>query len=260
MTSAFCADLVESLYDVYLSRDEYDVRELTPDPFPYGFYVQYLNSPKVQAAIGAYQNFSESSNTDYNAFTATGDDDREYGTIEAVRKLLEQGIYVAMMAGDADYNCNWLGGEVVSNEVKAPGFDSAGYVNISTSDFIVHGQTKQAGSFSFTRIYESGHEVPFYQPLAALEIFERVVTGKDIATGKITPSASYFTNGTAKSTYREGNGTIQFEVLPTNSTYNTTTGAPDQKRELKRALRSNLVEDSLRSRRRMFKPKGIRSQ
>lgn len=25
---------VEYLYDVYLKRDEYDVRELTPDPFP----------------------------------------------------------------------------------------------------------------------------------------------------------------------------------------------------------------------------------
>lgn len=28
---------------------------------------------------------------------------RESGTIEAVKKLLEQGVYVAMVAGDADY-------------------------------------------------------------------------------------------------------------------------------------------------------------
>lgn len=30
----FCYAEVENLYDVYLKRDEYDVRELTPDPFP----------------------------------------------------------------------------------------------------------------------------------------------------------------------------------------------------------------------------------
>ena len=52
---------------------------------------------------------------------------------------------------------NWLGGEVVSNEVGQPGFNSSGYTNISTTDGIVHGQVKQSGAFSFVRIYESGH-------------------------------------------------------------------------------------------------------
>jgi hypothetical protein len=86
-----------------LARDEYDIRELTPDPFPYNFYVQYLNTPKTLAAIGAYQNFSESSEAVYEAFTATGDDDREVGTVEAIGKLLEQGVTVMLYAGDADY-------------------------------------------------------------------------------------------------------------------------------------------------------------
>ncbi|ESZ93510.1 serine carboxypeptidase [Sclerotinia borealis F-4128] len=240
----FCADLVENVYDIYSGRDEYDVRELTPDPFPYSHYTSYLNTPKVQAAIGAYQNFTGSSNTVYNAFTATGDDDRESGTIEAVRTLLNQGVYVAMMAGDADYNCNWLGGEVISNEVNATNFSLAGYTNISTSDSIVHGQVKQSGLFSFSRIYESGHEVPFYQPLAALEIFSRVIGRLDIQTGTIAidANAGYVTKGTPKSTFREGNATLQFEVLPANSTYNTTLNGPNpvgggvKKGELKRAL------------------------
>ena len=74
-----------------------------PDPFPYEFYVDYLNTPEVQAAIGAYQNFSESSEAVNEAFTATGDDNREYGTVKALKKLLEQGIYVFLYAGDADY-------------------------------------------------------------------------------------------------------------------------------------------------------------
>ncbi|TVY48520.1 Carboxypeptidase S1-like protein [Lachnellula occidentalis] len=237
----FCYSLVEEVLPDNTNRDEYDIRELQPDPFPYAFYVDYLNTPEVQKAIGAYQNYSESSNAVSGAFSATGDDNREAGTVEALKKLLDQGIYVLLYAGDADYNCNWLGGEVVAHEVGATGFESAGYTNISTSDAIVHGQVKQAGNFSFARIYESGHEVPFYQPLAALEIFERVIKGLDISTGTCKPDRDYATKGTVKSEYREGNGTIQFEVLPLNSTYNTTTGAPAAKRDLgKRGLQGAL--------------------
>jgi carboxypeptidase D len=124
-------------------------------------------------------------------------------------------------------SCNWLGVQAVSKEVGAPRFNRAGYTNLSTSDNVVHGQVKQAGNFSFVRIYESGHEVPFYQPLASLEIFERAINGKDIATGKINPGSEYLTEGTKESTYREGNSTIQFQVLPANATYNDTTGAPN---------------------------------
>jgi L-asparaginase/archaeal Glu-tRNAGln amidotransferase subunit D len=97
----FCYQTVESMYDTYSGRDEYDMRELTPDPFPYEFYVDYLNSPKVQAAIGAYQNFSESSGTVGTSFGSTGDDDRESGTIQAVQKLLKAGVQVVMYFGDA---------------------------------------------------------------------------------------------------------------------------------------------------------------
>lgn len=225
----FCAEKVESLYDIYAGRDEYDMRELSSDPFPYVFYVDYLNSPKVQAAIGAYQNFSESSNTVGTAFGSTGDDDRMSGTIGDVRKLIESGVQVVMYFGDADYNCNWLGGQVVAKEINAPGYEEAGFVNLTTSDGIVHGQVRQSELYSFVRIYESGHEVPFYQPLAALSFFERGLSRKDIATGKkkVTQHGGYRTVGTPTSDYREGNGTIVFENLPSNATYNTTLNGPN---------------------------------
>jgi len=243
----FCANLVESIYDNVLNRDEYDVRELQPDPFPYLFYVQYLNTPEVQSAIGAYQNFSESSSTVSTAFGTTGDDGRELNTVEDMRKLLDQGVTVMMYTGDADYNCNWLGGEVVSNEVNAPGFSSAGYVNVTTSDNIVHGQVRQAGAFSFVRIYDAGHEVPFYQPLVSLEIFKRAISNKDIATGRKRAEGNYKTVGTAKSTYREGNSTVQFQVLNTTATYNTTTNGPNPPKHGRR--------DAPRHNGKLFKPK-----
>ena len=102
----FCASEVEELYDNFLGRDEYDFRELTPDPFPYEHYVAYLNTPSVQQAIGAYQNYSDFSNAVGIAFGTTGDDGREVSTIEDVGKLLAQGVSVMLYTGDADYNCN----------------------------------------------------------------------------------------------------------------------------------------------------------
>ena len=55
----FCATEVEFFLDEIANRDEYDIRELQPDPFPPTFYVDYLNSAKVQQAIGAYTNVSQ---------------------------------------------------------------------------------------------------------------------------------------------------------------------------------------------------------
>lgn len=133
------------------------------------------------------------------------------------------------MANDSDYNCNWLGGQVVAEEINAPGYKDAGFVNITTSDGVVHGQVRQSGLYSFVRIYESGHEVPFYQPLAALELFERALARKDIATGKhkVTSKCGYKTHGTPTSDYREGNSTVVMEVLGSDATYNTTLNGPN---------------------------------
>ncbi|KAG8160018.1 hypothetical protein KVR01_010655 [Diaporthe batatas] len=240
----FCASEVEFLLDTFSGRDEYDIRQLQPDPFPPTFYLDYLNSGAFQSAIGAFVNFTESSSVVSNAFDSTGDDDRNDGTVEAMSTLISKNVTVVMFFGDADYNCNWLGGEVVAENINAPGWSSAGFVNVSTSDNIVHGQVKQSGAFSFVRIYESGHEVPFYQPVVALEMFERAISSKDIATGlvDVVPGEVYITNGTAQSTYREGNSTVQYDVTPDSATYNTSLNAPNpvNKKDLRRRRRHTL--------------------
>jgi hypothetical protein len=96
----YCLNQVENIYDIYLGRDEYDMRELSPDPFPYSFYIAYLNSPTVQTAIGAFQNYSESSGTVGSAFGSTGDDARLVNTISDIRSLLRKNVTVMLYAGD----------------------------------------------------------------------------------------------------------------------------------------------------------------
>jgi carboxypeptidase C (cathepsin A) len=218
----FCGNEVEGLYG---NRDYYDIREPT-DPIPYQFFSDYLETSAVQSAIGAYVNFSTFSSSVGTDFGATGDEARNELSVQDLTKLLEQGVTVVMYNGDADYICNWFSGEEASNQVGAAGFSEAGYVNISTSDNIVHGQVRQSGSFSFVRIYESGHLVPYFQPLVSLAMFERAITGKDIAMGTIDITESYRTIGSAKSTFRQGNSTIKFSVENSTETYNGTTNTP----------------------------------
>ena len=70
--------------------------------------------------------------------------------------------------------------------------------------------------------------MPFYQPLASLELFERSISGRDIATGKKVIQDGYRTSGPHLSSFREGNQTVQTTVVPANATYNSTTNAPNQ--------------------------------
>lgn len=67
---------------------------------------------------------------------STGDDGRESMTIEDIRKLLAKNITITLFAGDADYNCNWLGGEAVAQEINHAGYSEAGYTNLVTADHV----------------------------------------------------------------------------------------------------------------------------
>ncbi|OAA71492.1 Peptidase S10, serine carboxypeptidase [Cordyceps fumosorosea ARSEF 2679] len=244
----FCVANSENFLEDEVGRDGYDIRQMQPNPFPYHFYHAYLNRADVQAAIGAHTNFTPSSAAVLAAFQATGDGARTAGSVEAMRRLVAAGVDLALWAGDADYICNWLGSVVVADMVAAPGWASAGYADLKTSDGRVNAQVRQSGGFSFARFFEAGHEMPFFQPLAALEYFERVIGGRDIATGETTvrkaaeaaavaaaaaakggKQCAYSSMGSSASTYHQGNGTVQFAVTPKNIMYDTGThkaGAP----------------------------------
>ena len=81
--------------------------------------------------------------------------------------------------------------------------------------------------FSFVRIYQSGHEVPFYQPLVALELLNRTILGLDIATGEKQIGPGYGTQGTLYSEYVDNYKTVTTTIVPLNATYNTTTHEPN---------------------------------
>ena len=135
-------------------------------------------------AIGVDLNYSKSNDAVLQAFRRNGDVVLP-GFLEDIERVLSYNVRVALVYGDADYTCNWFGGEAVSLALKhkhRKQFRAAGY-----QPFIVngteYGETREYGKLSFTRVYEAGHEVPKYQPVASLQLFNRTLNGWEIPTG-----------------------------------------------------------------------------
>jgi hypothetical protein len=75
-----------------------------------------------------------------------------------------------------------------------------------------YGEVRQHGNLSFLRIYEAGHEVPYYQPLAALALFNRTINHWDVAEGVEMVTANLTTHGEAMATHTES-----FVALPSST-------------------------------------------
>lgn len=219
-----CYTNVEAPYYSYGGRGVYDIRHPFKDPTPPEYFVQYLNQASIQQAIGVSVNYTESNNDVYYAFTRTGDIGFPV-FIEDLEFLLNSTVRVALYYGDADYICNWFGGEAVSNKLRfqhTKEFAQTGYTPFLV-DGTEYGSVREYGNFSFLRIYEAGHEVPFYQPLASLEYFRRVLGNRDVATGQVTLTPSYGTTGSKNSTHTEPfvflpPSNVTDPTSPTNST------------------------------------------
>lgn len=103
------------------------------------------------------------------------------------------------------------------NYTHASEFRSAGYAPFVVDD-VEYGEVRQYGNFSFLRIYEAGHEVPFYQPVGSLALFNRTINHVDLATGTEPVTGNLATNGTAKATH-----TNSYVALPSST--GSTSGA-----------------------------------
>ncbi|KAI5919445.1 carboxypeptidase C [Camillea tinctor] len=179
-------------------RAWFDIAHPPADPFPPPTSTGYLLQAQVQAALGVPVNHTKISSAVQRAFEATRDVARG-GFLAAVADLLDQGVKVALVYGDRDYACNWVGGEAASLAVPwegKGGFRGAGYAPLVLSPPSssstpeeegeeIGGLTRQYGNLSFTRVFGAGHEVPAYAPHAAYDIFVRATFGLDVATGKI---------------------------------------------------------------------------
>jgi carboxypeptidase C (cathepsin A) len=197
-------NVMEPYFDA--GRSVYDISHFLPDSFPPSLYLEYLNSATFQAAIGTPINYTATNYQVVDAFTSTGDYERQ-AYVPEIAALLNSGIRVGFMYGDLDYICNWLGGEAISLAVaaKAGGsyasaFPAAGYAPIITNTTYIGGVVRQYGNLSFSRIYNAGHSVPAYQPETAFQVFARIMMGTSVSTGEAINLSLYNSTGPLNAT------------------------------------------------------------
>lgn len=168
-------------------RDAYDITAPTYNPFPPFYFATYLNRAETQLALGVPLNYTlNSGQTVFQNFLDTGDFSRP-GQLASLATLLDSGIKVALLYGDADAVCNWYGGEgasLVIPHAERQAFAQAGYALLETNESYVGGLVRQQGNLSFSRVFNAGHQAAAFQPETVYRIFMRTVFGTDVATGE----------------------------------------------------------------------------
>ncbi len=222
--NALCAQAQTTCVDNVVSpygdsrRSYYDIGHTLPDSFPPSTYIEYLNTPSVQSAIGTPINYTETDYQVVSAFQSTGDYER-YNLVPQIAKLLNSGVRVGFVYGDRDYICNWYGGEAIALSVAAntsvnyaTRFPAAGYAPIIVNSTYIGGVVRQFGNLSFSRIYDAGHMVPAYQPETAFNVFARIINGNSISTGEVVDLSAYNSSGPAIASH-----TNSLPASPTNT-------------------------------------------
>lgn len=210
----FCAVATELCFPILLitsefaNRNVFDIAQIGPQSLNYQ-HINFFNKRWVQQSLGVPVNFTDNANLTTTYFLGDGDAFRQNQT--GIEYLLDNDIQVALVYGDRDSRCNWIGVENVSLTVDYPdasNFRSAGYADIETNSSYKGGVVRQYDGFSFSRVFEAGHSVSTYQPETVSRIFERVMFRQDVATGKVPagdgkatwfPSLSRFNSKQAKS-------------------------------------------------------------
>jgi carboxypeptidase C (cathepsin A) len=176
----------------YANRNPFDIAQIGPQSFPSFQDVGFFNQRWVQQGLGVPVNYTEENpNLTTLYFAGTADPFRQNQS--NIEYLLQNKIQVALVYGDRDTRCNWIGAENVSLTVDypdAPSFRSAGYANIQTNKSYVGGVVRQYDGFSFSRVFEAGHAVSGFQPETSYNIFNRVMFRQDVATGTQTAGSS----------------------------------------------------------------------
>ncbi|KAM0595077.1 hypothetical protein ACHAP1_000564 [Verticillium nonalfalfae] len=174
-----CSAAIESPLESLASFDVYDIRGPKNDPFPPETYLTYLQTPAVMKAIGAQTTYGECPDAPYTKFISSGDRGRSF--LPTLSQVIDSGITVLIWAGDADWICNWMGNYRALNSIAKKPFLSAPLLPYTVNGK-KYGEYKTSGNLSWLRVYEAGHEVPAYQPEAALAAFISTMSRKPISS------------------------------------------------------------------------------
>ncbi|EHK49333.1 hypothetical protein TRIATDRAFT_49779 [Trichoderma atroviride IMI 206040] len=192
-----CFEKVVAPYMEVSNISSFDITYLNIASDAADYFNGFFNQRWVQEDLAVRVNFT---GNDYSYQTAllaqTGN--AMVQDISLLEHVLNNGVGVALVFGDRDYKCNWIGAENISLSMDysaAASFRQAGYTDIQTNSSYKGGLVRQHGNVSFSRVFDAGHAVAAYQPQTVYEIFERSMFRKDIATGAQDVNDCFSTKG-----------------------------------------------------------------
>ncbi|KAJ1937904.1 hypothetical protein FBU59_004613 [Linderina macrospora] len=160
----------------------YDVRQgarIVPDD-----YVSLLRTNAFVEAVGASPTvmYQECSDSVFDLFASTTDEISRSAK-SSLEYILSRQLPVLLYSGDADFICNWYGTVTVAKALEWQGKSRFANARINNWSWpakngtnVPAGQFLNADNLTFLRVYEAGHEVPFYQPEASLFMLMQFVT------------------------------------------------------------------------------------
>ncbi|KAJ1658729.1 hypothetical protein IWQ61_002087 [Dispira simplex] len=144
---------------------------------------KFMNRPEVMKELGAEVNKFQGCNMNVNlGFQLAGDWMRPY--MRMLPEMLDFGIRVLVYAGDADFICNWYGNKAWTLELPWSGkqaFNDAQDQSWQLADAKAAGEVRSVDNFTFLRVFEAGHMVPYDQPRASADMIERWISKKPFA-------------------------------------------------------------------------------
>ncbi|RIB10238.1 carboxypeptidase S1, CPD-S1 [Gigaspora rosea] len=152
----------------------YDIR--TKNGLPDSIYRNYLEKSVVLNSIGVNTEatkFTEVDNKVYSRFADSGD--IIHSMKSQVEFLLDNNIPIMFYTGDADFICNWMGGNEMAESLKwkrHQNFKNATFQEW-TVDGVKIGEIRKVEGLWFVKVFESGHLIANSQPKNSLELFKK---------------------------------------------------------------------------------------
>ena len=192
--------------------DVYYVPTENPDPYPPQLDT-YLHSPAVTSRIGSQSAWVMVNDDVCAQFAATGDWMRS--SLRDLEMVINSGVRTVIYDGDADYICNYIGVEAMVRPLcfplpplltsaipRTPSMHaqtlslitkfSALFEQQKFATYNVKGKPaglyKNAGTFSYLRVFGAGHEVPAYlwrgvpRGAAALQMFTQIMSDHPLSS------------------------------------------------------------------------------
>ncbi|CAK7894997.1 carboxypeptidase Y [[Candida] anglica] len=180
--SLYCGRLVQPYQKTGLNW--YDIRKPCEGTLCYpeiSRVDEFLNSEWVKNVLDvdpAVKSFQSCSNEAGIPFYLSGDG--QFPSQELVADLLEHNIPVLLYSGDKDYICNWLGNHMWSDKLEYSGqyeFQRATFKPFVTEKNVKAGEVKNYDIFTFLRVYDAGHMVPYDKPEVSLDFLNKWLAG-----------------------------------------------------------------------------------